>query len=136
MSSDYGIELDGWGDYYDAQQEEREWEEFEAADMKWRLENPELAAAADADYERKRAQDRADAAAYQKTLDDAAASAKRPKKQRRQQAQKQRQAQAQGAANVVVAPVGSVMTSRNTILSPDGWTTVVPRGSVLKTKTK
>jgi len=128
MSSDYGNELDGWGDYYDAMMEERDWEEYEAAEMKWRATNPELAAAEDAEYERKRAQDRADVAAYQKALDTAA------KQKKRRQKRAQAQQQAKPAANVVVAPVGSVMTSRHTILSPDGWTTVVPRGTVLKTK--
>jgi len=132
MSSDYGNELDGWGDYYDAMMEERYWDEHEAAEMKWRVENPELAAAADADYERKLAQDRADADAYQKTLDAAAA---KQKKAQAQQMRRQKRAQ-KPASNVVVAPVGSVMTSRQTILSPDGWTTVVPRGTVLKTKTQ
>jgi hypothetical protein len=33
--------------------------------------------------------------------------------------------------SVVVAPFGSVMTPHNTVLSPDGWETVVPRGTVL-----
>ena len=33
--------------------------------------------------------------------------------------------------SVVVAPFGSVMTPHNTVLSPDGWETVVPHGTVL-----
>lgn len=33
--------------------------------------------------------------------------------------------------SVVVAPFGSVVTPHNTVLSPDGWETVVPRGTVL-----
>ena len=92
---DYGIELDGWGDYMDARDEERWDAEYEAF---MEAQKPEVAATA--------------------------APAKRAKNKARVQRTK-----AQKPAFVV--PPGSVV-NRNTIVSPDGWVTVVPRGSKIK----
>jgi hypothetical protein len=47
---DYGIELDGWADYVDARDEERWYDGYEDFQyQQWRAENPEAAAAYDAD---------------------------------------------------------------------------------------
>jgi hypothetical protein len=47
---DYGIELDGWADYVDARDEERWYDGYEDFQyQQWRTENPEAAAAYDAD---------------------------------------------------------------------------------------
>ena len=47
---DYGIELDGWADYVDARDEERWYDGYDDFQyQQWRAENPEAAAAYDAD---------------------------------------------------------------------------------------
>jgi len=47
---DYGIELDGWADYVDAREEERWYDDYDDFQyQQWRAENPEAAAAYDAD---------------------------------------------------------------------------------------
>ena len=115
MDNDYGNFLDGWGDYMDNKEEERWWDTYEAAQEKWRAMNPE--------EDRKREQDRATSlAAYQKTLD--LAQSKRAKKRAPKREPK--------AKPVFYVPSGSVMTRQNTILDPDGWETVVPRGSSIR----
>jgi len=73
---DYGIELDGWGDYMDAQDEERWWDGYEAFQyQKWRAENPEAAAAEDAECARWHAELEAERAATATTADAATAEA-------------------------------------------------------------
>jgi len=116
-SSDRGIELDGWGDNEDY-----------LAEMK--------------DYDWQDAYD--EQKAWIKEIHNAAKK-KEQKAKRALKAQEralQAQVQATGQAlliqgpnkPVVIAPTGSVLTSHNTVLSPDGWETVVPRGTVLHKK--
>ena len=136
MDSDYGIFLDGWGDHQDSLEEQRWWDEYEAAQEKWRAENPELAKAQDDEEDRKREQDRADVASYQKQLDleesKAKANAKAKTKVKVKVKVKVKAQRKTEQKPVFSAPSGSVITSRNTILDPDGWETVVPRGATIR----
>lgn len=106
---DYGIYLDGWGDYQDAMEEERWWNGYEAHQEKM---HAELAAAELAE-----------------------------KRALKKKAKKAKKAEKAATAVVSAKPVfkaaaGSVVTRQGTVKSPDGWETVVARGTVVVTKRK
>lgn len=114
-------------------EELREWE----ADMKWRALHPGQAEKAEEEFwdQWHEEQEAVRAAADAKAKEARKAAAL--KAQRKRKAIKAAVADSgqavllnTGPAPVVVAVAGSVKT-RHSVVSPDGWTTVVPRGTVL-----
>jgi hypothetical protein len=110
MNSDYCIELDGWADNYDCMHElEWDYPDYESELKK----APVIVAKASKKTSKKRhATALAAAKAHAQTTGQVIFI-----EQKEQQ-----------KGFTIVAPSGSIMTSHNTVLSPDGWETVVPRG--------
>ena len=109
-------------------QELREWDE----EMKWRALNPGWEAAEE-EFMASWMEDQqaARAAAARAAANAKAKTARRERKAVKASVAIRRQAVLlPGATPVVVAVAGS-LKGRHTVVSPDGWTTVVPRGTVL-----
>ena len=113
-------------------QELREWDE----EMKWRALNPGWEAAEEEflaswmeDQEAARAS--AAAAAAKAAANAKAKTARRERKAVKASVAMRRQAVLLPGAKPVLVGVAGSVKGRHTVVSPDGWTTVVPRGTVL-----